>query len=1000
MHLKKDLFVYYQEIKTTILDRQHPISGLLPASTAITAHGDYTDAWVRDNVYSILAVWGLALAFRQHAPLAAERYILEQSTVKLMRALLLAMMRQSHKVEHFKKSRKTTDALHAKYQTATGNTVVGDQDWGHLQIDATALFLLILSQMSATGLRIIFSRDEVDFIQNIVYYLKFSAYVADYGIWERGNKMNHGEPEHNASSIGMAKAALEAVDKINFFQTGRKGTAIKDIFGSLFVEFDDIAAMRDVLSHLLPAESASKESDAALLSIIGFPGFAVENSDTIEKTFNKIKNLLEGTYGCKRFLLDGHQTVLEDHEKLYYEAEDLPQFSNIECEWPLFFTYICLYYHFANQKEAASDYLKKIYHVAIKNEEDLFLLPELYQVPEAAIAAEKASPHSQPRHPNANIPLVWAQSLFFLCQLLEDNWLNINDLDPLQCNIQQKSLRRTRLHLVVVAESPTAYDELQDLGIPCDLLSQSVMVKHSRHLRETLSGLGANPRLGLSGRPPQEIGLLATAKSYHFAQGKAVFLPNFLDITESYLALDSRWLVKKIEAAIAYIFKHWQETGQPLLVLSLPAIILEHIDDSLLNLLKKLSNSRYRKLPVVAVTLEQALLKCKEEYLQHLTLHSDADESRSLHSEDWHDTNWQMAYQQALITSDWKTLRCLTEQAQHPDNQLEIAVAKLLARQKQLILGKAYAPENILRQPLSSKAIFSLICDHYQSFPGEAALIQEILLYLGLLSDSITDFLSDTLSIHVGQLLHFVIDSFAKKQRLLPEAAIENILTLAPADLLALLQNYLLSYRDLEKHLYYIEKISTQGSHAPILKRLKFQEDFNPIRQNAESWEEWRHLRGIANARPADFYHKLWNFLHITPGLIIADRHRPENRLDSKTLLASTTPGEVAFALTVEERLNRITAPEYRQLTIEALDFLGSIYENSNNFRLEDDMVIDVLIGHAVRLRWQRLSQCSDTAYREQKAQAWKHIYRQPPHIVANALKEAFSFLLIPHQQG
>lgn len=50
---------YYQQIKTIILKRQNPITGLLPASTAVNAHGDYTDAWVRDNVYSILAVWGL-----------------------------------------------------------------------------------------------------------------------------------------------------------------------------------------------------------------------------------------------------------------------------------------------------------------------------------------------------------------------------------------------------------------------------------------------------------------------------------------------------------------------------------------------------------------------------------------------------------------------------------------------------------------------------------------------------------------------------------------------------------------------------------------------------------------------------------------------------------------------------------------------------------------------------------------------------------------------------
>lgn len=32
-----------------------------------------------------------------------------------MRSLLMAMMRQANKVEHFKKSRSRLDALHAKY---------------------------------------------------------------------------------------------------------------------------------------------------------------------------------------------------------------------------------------------------------------------------------------------------------------------------------------------------------------------------------------------------------------------------------------------------------------------------------------------------------------------------------------------------------------------------------------------------------------------------------------------------------------------------------------------------------------------------------------------------------------------------------------------------------------------------------------------------------------------------------------------------------------------
>lgn len=51
------------------------MTGLLPASA------DHRDAWVRDNVYSILAVWGLGLAYRKNADRdedKAKAYELEQ----------------------------------------------------------------------------------------------------------------------------------------------------------------------------------------------------------------------------------------------------------------------------------------------------------------------------------------------------------------------------------------------------------------------------------------------------------------------------------------------------------------------------------------------------------------------------------------------------------------------------------------------------------------------------------------------------------------------------------------------------------------------------------------------------------------------------------------------------------------------------------------------------------------------------------------------------------
>ncbi|EPQ06288.1 Phosphorylase b kinase regulatory subunit alpha, skeletal muscle isoform [Myotis brandtii] len=139
---------YARLVHQTILCHQNPVTGLLPASY------DQKDAWVRDNVYSILAVWGLGLAYRKNADRdedKAKAYELEQSVVKLMRGLLHCMIRQVDKVESFKYSQSTQDSLHAKYNTKTCATVVGDDQWGHLQLDATSVYLLFLAQMTASG---------------------------------------------------------------------------------------------------------------------------------------------------------------------------------------------------------------------------------------------------------------------------------------------------------------------------------------------------------------------------------------------------------------------------------------------------------------------------------------------------------------------------------------------------------------------------------------------------------------------------------------------------------------------------------------------------------------------------------------------------------------------------------------------------------------------------------------------------------------------------------
>lgn len=86
-------------------------------------------------------------------------FLVEKSFVADLRISLFITLWSFHllsapqldKVEKFKYSRSTSDSLHAKYNTRTCATVVGDDQWGHLQVDATSVFLLFLAQMTASG---------------------------------------------------------------------------------------------------------------------------------------------------------------------------------------------------------------------------------------------------------------------------------------------------------------------------------------------------------------------------------------------------------------------------------------------------------------------------------------------------------------------------------------------------------------------------------------------------------------------------------------------------------------------------------------------------------------------------------------------------------------------------------------------------------------------------------------------------------------------------------
>jgi hypothetical protein len=373
------------------------------------------------------------------------------------------------------------------------------------------------------------------------------------------------------------------------------------------------------LQSVLPRESNSKEVDGSVLSVIGFPAFAVEDPALIELTRSDAKKKLEGRYGWKRFLRDGHQTVVEDHTRLHYNESELKVFENIESEWPLFFTYMVLEGLFTNNMEQAEEYRKKLEFVTIDSSlwdpenprppEDykhdskkrpsglcrtasldlstapadlhIPLVPELYYVPKESIEAEKRDPHSQKRIPNDNTPLVWALSLFLLGNLIYENLLSPSEMDPLGRRFNVKGEKADNVvQVVLLSENEELQKTLSTYGLETqsiDQISSSFTVLPPQALVDVYSALGQNSKLGLSGRPNRPIGTLATSRLYRIEGHIYAFTPQFMDVHSFYLNSDPDYLVSTIENELSFTNTNWVFAGRPTMTVVLTNSMLGDI---------------------------------------------------------------------------------------------------------------------------------------------------------------------------------------------------------------------------------------------------------------------------------------------------------------------------------------------------------------------------------------------------------------------------------------
>ncbi|CAI2725090.1 unnamed protein product [Schistosoma spindalis] len=572
--LKEKLDFYYRVVKNQILRFQHPISGLFPLMPMNTK---CRYSHVRDSVYCATVVWALHQCFARINDDEGRHYELGQSAVKCMRSILMGWMQQSARLEYFKRVQNLDTCLHSRLDYETGEPIY-DDNYKNLQMDCIGLYVIQLVQMIHSGLQIVYTKDEVAFVQNLVFYLERAYRIPDYGMWERGTKQNRNITELHASSICMAKAALESVAGFNIYGYEGGHSSI------LFMDADAHSRNRIIMTNLLPRESASKGTDASLIPALCWPAYGTCSTSTRLPALERCLERLKGVYGFKRFTRDGYATVLDTNTE--YQPGELMKFVGIESEWPMFFAYMIIENCLNGDREKAVEYDQLMQPLLVHPISESYpWLPKFYFVPTEELEKERRCRGSAIRKSSFRLVgesrFLWGQSIYIISQLLISGCLLPSDLDPIgrrpshrfsgmsstlgnELLFSGKSMNVT-IQVVLISESVRLQQVLATYGIitqtpvqvePIQIWSPDQLVRVGKFM-------GCSERLGLSGRPPRPYGQLGTSKFYRISGLTVLCYPLLFESQEFYLLHDMQVVIDEAKTDFLFLSNWWRLRGRP-----------------------------------------------------------------------------------------------------------------------------------------------------------------------------------------------------------------------------------------------------------------------------------------------------------------------------------------------------------------------------------------------------------------------------------------------------
>ncbi|XP_054626081.1 phosphorylase b kinase regulatory subunit beta isoform X3 [Dunckerocampus dactyliophorus] len=980
---------YYNAVKTTILNYQSPTTGLFPVKTCSTCK----EARVRDSLYCAAGAWALAMAYRRIDDDMGRTHELEHSAIKCMRGILYCYMRQAHKVEQFKQDPSPSKCLHSMFNVDTGDEIHTYSEYHHLQIDAVSLFLLYLVEMICAGLQIIYNTDEVAFIQNLVFCVERAYRVPDYGMWERGSKYNNGSTELHSSSVGLAKAALEAINGFNLF--GNQGCS----WSVIFVDLDAHNRNRQTLCSLLPRESRSHNTDAALLPTISYPAFAVDDDALYSQTLDKIVRKLRGKYGFKRFLRDGYRTSNEDKNRRYYKPAEMKLFDGIECEFPIFFIFMMIDGVFRGNQAQVKEYQELLEPIIFQSYEGHAVVPKYYYVPADFVEAEQSKHGSQKRFPSNSGRdgkiFLWGQALYNIAKLLVDELISPKDIDPIHRYVPRQDQRNVSMrysnqgpiendvvvHVALVAESQRLQVFLNTYGIQTQTPQQvePIQIWPQKELVKAYRFLAVNKKLGLSGRPDRPVGCIGTSKIYRILGKTVVCYPIVFDLSDFYLSQDVMLLIDDIKNALQFIKQCWKMKGRPLF------LVLIHEDNikgsrfnPVLDMLASFKKGHIGGVKVHVDRLQTLISGAVVEQLDFLRVNeAEIPEFKSFeelempkHSKVKRQTSTPNAsdleQQPEISVDEWlhkpteeilqkfHDCDCLASQAQLAGILLRREGPHFLDKDESLMdeLERIYRRAGSRKLWLAVRHAAAVIKKFASSI---APHITSILVHgkqvtLGVFGHE-EEVISNPLSPGViqGIIYSKCCPPGGEREAVLQQELVIHIgwiISNSPelfSGMLKIRVGWIVQAMKQELKIR-AGDMSPQDIYqlSPSdIKQLLL--DVLQPQHTGRSWLHRRQIDGSLNRTPLGFYDRVWQILERTPdGILVAGTHLPQ-----QPTLSDMTMYEMNFSLLVEDTLKSIVLPEYRQVVVELLMVVSIVLERNPELEFSNKVDLDGLVKEA-----------------------------------------------------